>query len=568
MGDRAKKVSRPLDLCFDSECKFDWSDLAATIDVDGALQEKDLMGFFLCVPVRKEPFYWYYPLLAKLKIPADELVQVNQLDISKGISLETLVTSLTFKSPISVFKMIIYAERHLKFSSVHHCLCFMDMITKGVIYPDKKSKGHLLMPDKAVFAPLLGAMMTKSAALPAHIIRVLMQEDETGVRKELKALRAAHEKDYDLDQCLSVLGDFPTDQLETRDCWLSPDVAFNRLYEQNQFCAADDLQKLRFNRSRGLAFTPQGFQLANSKVKNSSLPNASVWMATMGPDSVIVSASEFIRVYRNLRFEYKLTNVQRSHFRCNERQLSILSSRNVSGLVKEAISEAVETKCLQSNEMLREEFKERFDEASKSSHELMKQEMATVACRQQLQEKRMDTLDSENKIQTSMLVATNPAIAEQFPTMLENVLHPEDIEEAISANKTEKAEIATIAKKIDEGYRFDLKSLPACSTKKIDIPTIKSFRTIPSLQYLKPVQPHVLPAVTTSVSGTNLLGNGVKPQQLKVRSSINGSFSLSELDSNLSVVSSVSTQSLSIGSIARNDLGALNWNIQNPWENT
>ena len=303
MGEKAKKVARPLDLCFDAECKFDWSDLAATIEVDGAPQEKDLTSFFQCVPVREEPFYWYYPLLAKLKIPADELIQVNQQDISKGISLETLVSSFTFKSPITVFKMIIYAERHLKFSSVHHCLCFMDMITKGVIYPDKKSKGHLLMPDKSTFVPILGAMMTKSAALPPHIIRVLMQENETGVRKELKALKASHEKSYDLDLCLSALGDIPTEQLEVRDCWLSPDVAFNRLYEQNAFCAADDLQKMRFNRSRGVAFTPQGFQLANNKVKNSSLPNASVWMATMGPDSVISAASEFIRVYRNLRFE-------------------------------------------------------------------------------------------------------------------------------------------------------------------------------------------------------------------------------------------------------------------------
>ena len=234
----------------------------------------------------------------------------------------------------------------------------------------------------------------------------------------------------------------------------------------------------------------------------------------------------------------------------------------MSGLVKEAITEAVETKCLQSNEMLREEFQGRFNEASKSSNEMIKKEMATVSCRQQLQEKRMDSMDSENKIQTSLLLATNPAIAEQFPTLLEKVIHPEDIEEAITANKAEQAEIANVAQKLDQGYRFDLKSLPACATKKVDLPTIKSFRTIPSLQYLKPVQPHMVPAVTTAVSGSTLLGNGIKSQQLKVRSSNNGSFSLSNINSSISEVSSVSTQSLSISNISRNDLGALNWSMQ------
>ena len=167
--------------------------------------------------------------------------------------------------------MIIYGENYLKFASVHHCLGFIDMIVKGVIYPDKKSKGHLMMPDKQVFVPILGAMITKSNTLPPHIIRVLMQEDESEIRKELKQLKGLHEKSYDLDLCTSVLGDIPTEHLELRDCWLSPDVAFNRLYELNSFLNADEFQVMRFKRSRGLAFTPQGFQLANNKVKNSNL---------------------------------------------------------------------------------------------------------------------------------------------------------------------------------------------------------------------------------------------------------------------------------------------------------
>ena len=80
------------------------------------------------------------------------------------------------------------------------------------------------------------------------------------------------------------------------------------------------------------------------------------------------------------------------------------------------------------------------------------------------------------------------------------------------------------------------------------------------------MQPIAAPAVTTVINGQTILGNGLSSSQLKVKSSNNASYSLSDINSNISEVSE-NEYSDSLLNVSRNDLGALNYHMLVHWVN-
>ena len=553
-----KKVPRPIEMVFDSECQFDWSDLGAEIAIDGeGIVFRDLLPYFKCIPVRPEPLYWFYMILHRLKIPEDGITHINQQEIGQGINIDTMVTSITFAEPISVLKFVIHAESYVKFSSVHHCLSYVDMIVRAVIYPDRKSKGYVLMPDKSLFCMLLSSLISK-AGLPAHIARVVGQEDDTALKLELKNLKASHERAFDIDEVKCPLGDFPTCHLDVEDCWLHPSLAFFRLFEQNIHFAANVVQVLRYKRSRGMSFTPGGYQLANQQVRISNLPNSTKWMAEMGKDDLVVDAVEAARKYRNLRFNYKLTYVYRNYFRCSESQLAILRQRAFGGIAR--LEEVVST-----TENLKKDLTIKMSNTDKNVAGLQ-ENVVGIRSQQALQSVRIDALDQENQVQTSLIAGINPNAVETFPKILNRVIEPSQLSNAIDAIGDNKKAIADAKTKLDSGYRFDLKGLPE-PEQKVALPQVKSFRSIPSITHLKPIK-----SFSNTINGTaslqSIMGDGLNNASLKVRSdiiSLDASFSLSLSESESE---SVEGSSVSMGNVSRTDLGALNWNIQSPSANT